>query len=167
MLSILSERIVSCFVAELLSTEAGHFGCVGLCQLCTKLKILQCETSCITNTDLWCCVIVLGFAIGFFYLTRYYVIRIIWRLRKVWHSCGRCSMLLQVLLAAYGNTRKEEVTSVGVFHHLQRCQVCGMPSYQQKVSCGGINSRTVKSEDHVRVWDINDNCAKCINRRIG
>ena len=75
-------------------------------------------------------------------------------------------MLFQVLLAAYGNTRKEEVTSVGVFHRLQRCQVCGVPSYRQKVSCGGKNSRTAKTEDRVRVWDINDDCAKRMNRRI-
>ena len=41
-------------------------------------------------------------------------------------------MLLPLLLfAAYGNNRKEEVTSVGVFHHCQRCEFCSVPSCQQ------------------------------------
>ena len=63
MLSILGELIVSRYVAESITTDAGRFGHVGLCQLHTKLKILQYETSYITNTDQWCYVIVCGFVI--------------------------------------------------------------------------------------------------------
>ena len=37
---------------------------VSATQLRTKLKILQYETSYITNTDQWCYVIVHGFVIG-------------------------------------------------------------------------------------------------------
>ena len=37
MLSILGELIVSRYVAELITTDAGRFGHVGLCQLRTKL----------------------------------------------------------------------------------------------------------------------------------
>ena len=37
-------------------------------------------------------------------------------------------MLLQSLLAAYGSTRKEEVASVGKYHHHQRCKVCRVTS---------------------------------------
>ena len=46
------ELIVSRYVAESITTDAGCFGHVGLCQMCTKLKTLQCETSLIANT-LW------------------------------------------------------------------------------------------------------------------
>ena len=42
---ILGELIVSRYVAESITTDAGHFSHVGLCQLCTKLKIQQCKTS--------------------------------------------------------------------------------------------------------------------------
>ena len=51
------ELIVSRYVAESITTDAGRFGHVGLCQLRTKLKILQYETSYIANTDQWCYVI--------------------------------------------------------------------------------------------------------------
>ena len=43
-LSLSGELIVSRYVAETITTDAGRFGHVGLCQLHTKLKILQCET---------------------------------------------------------------------------------------------------------------------------
>ena len=39
---------------------AGRFGHVGLCQLRTKLKKLQCETCYIANIDHWCCVMKSG-----------------------------------------------------------------------------------------------------------
>ena len=42
-------RIMSRFVAELITTNAGRFGHVRLCQLHTKLKILRCETGYIAN----------------------------------------------------------------------------------------------------------------------
>ena len=61
---ISGELIASRYVAESITTDAGRFGHVGLCQLRTKLKILQCETSYIANTDQWCYVIVRGFVIG-------------------------------------------------------------------------------------------------------
>ena len=50
MLSILGELIVSRYVAESITTDAGHFSYVGLCQLCTKLltKAYVAETSCIS-----------------------------------------------------------------------------------------------------------------------
>ena len=44
-LSILGELIVSKYVAESITMIAGRFGHVGLCQLRTKLKKLQRETS--------------------------------------------------------------------------------------------------------------------------
>ena len=50
------------YQANWITTDAGRFGHVGLCH--TKLKILQCETSYIANTDQWCYVIVCGFVIG-------------------------------------------------------------------------------------------------------
>ena len=43
--TVSDKLIVSRYVAESITTDAGHFGHVGLCQLCTKLKILQCELS--------------------------------------------------------------------------------------------------------------------------
>ena len=61
---VVGKLIVSRYVAELITTDAGRFGHVGLCQLCTKLKILQYETSYIANSDQWCYVIVRGFVIG-------------------------------------------------------------------------------------------------------
>ena len=36
MLSISGKPIVSRYVVESITTDAGHFGCVGLCQLRTK-----------------------------------------------------------------------------------------------------------------------------------
>ena len=63
-LSILGKLIVSRYVAELITTGAGRFGHVGLCQLHIKLKILQCETGYIANSDQWCYVIVRGFVIA-------------------------------------------------------------------------------------------------------
>ena len=42
-------RIMSRCVAELITTDAGRFGHVRLCQLLTKLKLLQCETGYIAN----------------------------------------------------------------------------------------------------------------------
>ena len=45
MLLILGELIVSRYVAESITTDAGCFGCIGLCQLHTKLKIQQYETN--------------------------------------------------------------------------------------------------------------------------
>ena len=53
-LSISGELIVSRYVAESITTDAGHFGHVGLCQLRTKLfctqltKAYVAETSCIS-----------------------------------------------------------------------------------------------------------------------
>ena len=61
---IWAELLVSRYVAESITTDAGHFGHVGLCQLHSKLKTLQCETSLIANTDQWCYVIVRGFVIA-------------------------------------------------------------------------------------------------------
>ena len=63
---ISGELIVSRCVVESITTDAGRFSHVGLCQLRTKLKILQCETSYmyIANTDQWCYMIVRGFVIG-------------------------------------------------------------------------------------------------------
>ena len=58
------ELIMSRYVAESIRTDARRFGHVSLCQLCTKLKTLQCETSLIANTDQWYYVIVRGFVIG-------------------------------------------------------------------------------------------------------
>ena len=62
---VLGELIVSRYVAESRTTDAGHcFGHVGLCQLRKILKILQCETNYIANTDQRCYVIVCRFVIG-------------------------------------------------------------------------------------------------------
>ena len=55
-LSISGELIVSRYIAESKTMIAGRFGHVGLFQLRTKLKKLQCETSYIVITDQWCCV---------------------------------------------------------------------------------------------------------------
>ena len=55
--------IMSRYVAVSIPTNAGRFSHVGLCQLRTKLKILQYETSYIANSDQWCYVIVRGFVI--------------------------------------------------------------------------------------------------------
>ena len=46
---------MSRYVAESITTDAGHFGHVGQCQLRTKLNILQCETGYIANSDQWVC----------------------------------------------------------------------------------------------------------------
>ena len=54
MLSISGEMIVSRCVAESITTDAGRFGHIGLCQLRTKLKILQCETSYIAKQQIQC-----------------------------------------------------------------------------------------------------------------
>ena len=47
------ELIMSIYVAESITIDAGRFGHVGLCQLRTKLKTQQCETSYIANADQW------------------------------------------------------------------------------------------------------------------
>ena len=54
------ELIVSRYVAESITMIAGRFGHVGLCQLRTKLKKLQRETSYIAITGQWCGVIKSG-----------------------------------------------------------------------------------------------------------
>ena len=59
-LSISGELIVSRYVAESITMIAGRFGHVGLCQLRTKLKKLQRETSYIAITGQWCGVIKSG-----------------------------------------------------------------------------------------------------------
>ena len=59
-LSISGELIVSRYVAESITMIAGRFGHVGLCQLRTKLKKLQRETSYIAITGQWCSVIKSG-----------------------------------------------------------------------------------------------------------
>ena len=43
--SIAGKLIVSRYVAESITTDAGRFGHVGLCQLRTNLKTQQCEAS--------------------------------------------------------------------------------------------------------------------------
>ena len=43
-LSTSGELIVSEYIAESITTDAGRFGHIGLYQLSTKLKIVQCET---------------------------------------------------------------------------------------------------------------------------
>ena len=45
MLMISGKLIVSRYIAESITTDAGRFSHVGLCQLRRKLKIQQCETS--------------------------------------------------------------------------------------------------------------------------
>ena len=45
MLMISGKLIMSRYIAESITTDAGRFGRVGLCQLRTKLRIQQCETS--------------------------------------------------------------------------------------------------------------------------
>ena len=57
---ISGELIVSRYVAESITMIAGRFGYVGLCQLRTKLKKLQRETSYIAITGQWCGVIKSG-----------------------------------------------------------------------------------------------------------
>ena len=57
---LVGELIVSKYVAESITMIAGCFGHVGLCQLHTKLKKLQCETCYIANTGQWCCVMKSG-----------------------------------------------------------------------------------------------------------
>ena len=59
-LSISGELIVSKYVAESITLIAGCFDHVGLCQLRSKLKKLQCETCYIANTGQWCCVMKSG-----------------------------------------------------------------------------------------------------------
>ena len=59
-LSISDELIVSRYVAESITMIAGRFGHVGLCQLRTKLKKLQRETSYVAITGQWCSVIKSG-----------------------------------------------------------------------------------------------------------
>ena len=66
-MSILGKLIMSRYVAESITTDAGHFSHVGLINcVYTKLKILLCGTGYIyiANTDQWCYAIVLGFVIG-------------------------------------------------------------------------------------------------------
>ena len=63
-IAVLGKLIVSRYIAESVITDAGRFGHIGLCQLCTKLKNLQYETGYIANTDQWCYVIVHGFVIS-------------------------------------------------------------------------------------------------------
>ena len=50
MLLLLGELIVSIYVAESITTDAGRFGHVGLCQLCCTqlIKAYMAETSCIS-----------------------------------------------------------------------------------------------------------------------
>ena len=58
-LLVIGELIVSRYLAESITMIAGCFSHVYrplICQLHTKLKKLQCETSCIAITDQWCCV---------------------------------------------------------------------------------------------------------------
>ena len=59
-LSISGELIVSRYVAGSITMIAGRFGHEGLCQLRTKLKKLQRETSYIAITGQWCGVIKSG-----------------------------------------------------------------------------------------------------------
>ena len=59
-ITISGELIVSRYVAESITMIAGRFGHVGLCQLRTKLKKLQRETSYIAITGQWCGVIKSG-----------------------------------------------------------------------------------------------------------
>ena len=76
-------------------------------------------------------------------------------------------MLLQsLLLAAYGNTRKEEVASVGVFsitkmQSLQRVKL--LTRFPTEVQIYKLE----ETKDCICVWDINDTCTKRIHRRIG
>ena len=64
MLLITGELIMSRYVAESITTDAGRFSHVGLCHLHTKLKIQQCETNYIESTDQFCYIIVRRFVIG-------------------------------------------------------------------------------------------------------
>ena len=54
------ELIVSKYVAESITMNAGRFGHEGLCQLRTELKKLQCEIGYIANTGQWYCVMLSG-----------------------------------------------------------------------------------------------------------
>lgn len=85
----------------------------------------------------------------------------------VQYLCGRCSMLLQsLLLAAYGNTRKEEVASVRVFSITKmqslRC-VKLLTRFPTEVQIYKLQ----ETQDCICVWDINATCAKRIHRGIG
>ena len=53
-LFILGKLILSNYICCRINQLIAGFQPKAICQLCTKLKILQCETTYIANTDQWC-----------------------------------------------------------------------------------------------------------------